>query len=85
LCCENEISIKLSAINCEGKMLNQDFSHHTRKKHSVKERLPQDIPIVERHHAVDPEGRTCLHYDAELVEIGTEVRETLGMAPDKVF
>ncbi|MGI6578819.1 MAG: IS66 family transposase [Saccharofermentanales bacterium] len=58
---------------------------HTRKKKSVIERLPEDIPVVERHHYVDAEGRTCPHCSAEMEEIGTETRSTLGMAPAKVF
>lgn len=33
---------------------------HTRKKKSVKEQLPEDIPVVERHHYVDEGGRTRL-------------------------
>ncbi len=58
---------------------------HTRRKKSVKEQLPKEIPVVERHHYVDEAGRTCPHCSAELVEIGTEIRETLGMAPAKIF
>ena len=58
---------------------------HTRKKKSVKEQLPEDIPVVERHHYVDEEGRTCPHCSAHMEEIGTEVRSQLGMAPAKVF
>ena len=58
---------------------------HTRRKKSVKEQLPKEIPVVERHHYVDEAGRTCPHCSAELVEIGTEISETLGMAPAKIF
>jgi transposase len=58
---------------------------HTRKKKSVKEQLPLDIPVVERHHYVDEEGLVCPHCSAHMEEIGTETRSTLGMAPAKVF
>ncbi len=58
---------------------------HTRRKKSVKEQLPEEIPVVERHHYVDEAGRTCPHCSAKMVEIGTETRETLGMAPAKIL
>lgn len=58
---------------------------HTRKKKSVKDQLPEDLPVVERHHYLDEAGCTCPHCSAEMVEIGTESRETLGMAPAKLF
>lgn len=58
---------------------------HTRKKKSVKEQLPADVPVVERHHYVDEAGRTCPHCSADMVEIGTETRETLGLAPAQIF
>ena len=58
---------------------------HTRKKKSVKEQFPEDIPVVERHHYVDEDGRVCPHCSANMEEIGTETRSTLGMAPSKVF
>ena len=32
---------------------------HTRKKSSVREQLPNDIPVVERHYYVDEAGKTC--------------------------
>lgn len=58
---------------------------HTRKKSSVREQLPNDIPVVERHYYVDEAGKTCPNCSSDLVEIGTETRSTLGMAPAKVF
>ncbi len=58
---------------------------HTRKKKSVKEQLPEDVPVVERHHYVDEEGRVCPQCSAHMEEIGTETRSTLGLAPAKVF
>lgn len=58
---------------------------HTRKKKSVKEQLPDDIPVVERHHYVDEDGRVCPLCSSDMEEIGTETRSTLGMAPSKVF
>ena len=58
---------------------------HTRKKKSVKEQLPDDIPVVERHHYLDEEGCVCPHCSATMEEIGTETRSTLGIAPAKVF
>lgn len=58
---------------------------HTRKKKSLKEQIPEDLPVVERHHYVDQEGQTCPHCASDMTEIGTETRSTLGMAPAKVF
>ena len=58
---------------------------HKRKKATRKEQLPKELPVVERHHEIDEKGRHCPHCSAELVEIGTDVRETLGLAPAKVF
>ena len=58
---------------------------HTRKKKSVKEQLPEDVPVVERHHYMDEEGRVCPQCSAHMEEIGTETRSTLGLAPAKVF
>lgn len=58
---------------------------HTRKKKLVKEQLPKDVPVVERHHYVEPEFCHCPECSTQLVEIGTETRSTLGLAPARVF
>lgn len=58
---------------------------HTRKKKSVIEHLPDNIPVVERHHYLNTEKCTCPNCATEMEEIGTETRSTLGMAPAKVF
>lgn len=58
---------------------------HSLRKKSLKESLPPDIPVVERHHYVDDEGRSCPHCSSEMQEIGKETRSTLGLAPARVF
>ena len=60
-------------------------AHRRKKKKSVKEGLPENIPVIERHHYVDEEGRVCPHCSAHMEEIGTKVRTQLGLAPAKVF
>lgn len=61
-------------------------SSYTRKKRrNLTNKVPEGLPVVERHHYVDELGRVCPVCNANLEEIGTETRRTLGIAPAKAF
>ena len=56
----------------------------TRKSGSVKDVLPENIPVDVMEHRLPEEERICPACGAEMVEIGKEVRKTLKIIPAQV-
>lgn len=76
----------LEELQLEETKGTEQVSSHTRKsRRSLTHKLPEDLPVVERQHYVDEEGRACPVCATHMEEIGTETRRTLGIAPAKAF
>ena len=56
-----------------------------RKSGSVKDILPENIPVEVVEHRLPEEELTCPVCGTELVEIGKEVRQTLEMKPAQFY
>ena len=56
-----------------------------RKSGSVRDILPENIPVETIEHRLPEEELTCPKCGTEMVEIGKEVRQTLEMKPARYF
>ena len=59
--------------------------HKRKKKSSLKDRLPDDIPVEVIEHTLSDEARTCPCCRHLMEDIGTKVREHLRLIPAKAI
>lgn len=72
--------LELEELQLEETKGTVQVSSHTRKsRRSLTHKLPEDLPVVERHHSVDEVGHACPVCAAHMEEIGTETQRTLGL------
>ncbi|MDD4324563.1 MAG: IS66 family transposase [Eubacteriales bacterium] len=58
-------------------------SHKRRKKVSLQDSLPEDLPVIERHHSELPGGQDCPQCGHELVKFGSREYKHLLLVPSK--
>lgn len=65
------------------KKVTQVAAHTRKQSGSVKDVVPENIPVEVIEHRLSEEERACPQCGEEMREIGTEVRETLVLIPAK--